>query len=97
MCRAEVDPEAQQALAGLLRDMAMALDPEHPEAVQVGPVDFGAESNIPTQRTEQSDTIEVRGPELARLVFGWDGPMWRRRWPTWGPWQQGEPPSGEGS
>lgn len=37
-------------------------------------------------------TIETAGPELARIIMGWDGPMWRYRNP-WGPWTQGEPPS----
>lgn len=41
MCSSNVKPEARKAMADLLRDMAAALDPEHPEAVQVGPVDFG--------------------------------------------------------
>lgn len=37
-------------------------------------------------------TIETAGPALARIIFGWDGPMWRYRHP-WGPWIQGVPHS----
>jgi hypothetical protein len=37
--------------------------------------------------------VEVAGPTLARIVMGWEGPMWRYRTPTWGAWQQGEPPT----
>lgn len=40
---------------------------------------------------EDERTIEVAGPKLARMVMGWDGPMWRYRNP-WSAWQQGEPP-----
>lgn len=43
MCRgaSHVHREAQAALADLLYDIASALDPEHPELVVIGPVDFG--------------------------------------------------------
>lgn len=43
MCSAGTDMpvEAQHLLADLLADMCKALDPEHPELVRVGPVDFG--------------------------------------------------------
>lgn len=41
MCKANVQPEAEQALADVLRDICVALDPEHPERVVIGPVDFG--------------------------------------------------------
>lgn len=41
MCRSNVAPEAAHLLAELLHDMAAALEPEHPERVLVGPVDFG--------------------------------------------------------
>lgn len=37
--------------------------------------------------------VETAGPTLAAMLFGWDGPMWRYRTPTWGAWQQGEPPT----
>ena len=43
MCTAKVVPEAQAALADLLRDVAAALCPEHPESVRIGPVDFGSD------------------------------------------------------
>lgn len=39
-------------------------------------------------------TIETAGPRAARLIMGWDGPMWRWRQP-WGPWTPGEPPTTE--
>lgn len=42
MCRSYIAPEAEEALADLLLDMAHALDPEHAESVVIGPVDFGA-------------------------------------------------------
>lgn len=48
MCRSDVTPEAEHALADLLREMAAALCPEAPESVVVGPVDFGCDG-------EQSD------------------------------------------
>lgn len=41
MCRSFVAPQAEHALAELVLDMAKALDPEHPERVVIGPVDFG--------------------------------------------------------
>jgi hypothetical protein len=41
MCSSDIAPEARKAMAALLLDMAAALDPEHPEVVQIGPVDFG--------------------------------------------------------
>lgn len=43
MCRAEITPNAEAALADLLHDIVTALEPEHPELVVVGPVDFGAD------------------------------------------------------
>lgn len=42
MCRAHVDPQAVELLVELLTDIAAALEPEHPELVAIGPVDFGA-------------------------------------------------------
>lgn len=41
MCRSNVAPEAAHLLAELLLDVATALEPEHPERVVIGPVDFG--------------------------------------------------------
>jgi hypothetical protein len=44
MCRADVEPQAQEAAARLLRDLAQALaDQEHVDvgSVRIGPVDFG--------------------------------------------------------
>lgn len=35
-------PEAHALLADVLLDIATALDPEHPERVVIGPVDFGS-------------------------------------------------------
>lgn len=45
MCRGadHLIPEAHPVLADLLLDIARALDPEHPDLVIVGPVDFGSE------------------------------------------------------
>lgn len=45
MCRSAVTPEAESALADLVLDMAKALDPEHPERVVIGPVDFGGNAD----------------------------------------------------
>jgi hypothetical protein len=42
--------EAQEMLADLLRDFCAALDPEHPESVRVGPVDFGPEVRANDER-----------------------------------------------
>lgn len=43
MCRGldHVDPQAQEALASVLADMAAALCPADPGSVIIGPVDFG--------------------------------------------------------
>jgi hypothetical protein len=44
MCRADVEPQAQEAAASLLRDMAQSLaDQEKVDVatVRIGPVDFG--------------------------------------------------------
>lgn len=43
MCRGveHVHDEAKALLADLMHDLCAALDPEHPESVVVGPVDFG--------------------------------------------------------
>jgi hypothetical protein len=43
MCRNNVTPKAQEPLARLLAEMAAALEPDHPETVLIGPVDFGEE------------------------------------------------------
>lgn len=50
MCRSYVAPTAEQALADLLRDMVVALSPEHPERVVIGPVDFGANPSPESDR-----------------------------------------------
>jgi hypothetical protein len=45
MCSADVNPVAREALASLLRDIRKALaaeDGTDPEAITIGPVDFGA-------------------------------------------------------
>lgn len=70
MCRSEVIPEAEHALAELLADIARALDPEHPELVRIGPVDFGAHDfeaeaggkEIPVQPRPSGDN-QPRGNE----------------------------------
>jgi hypothetical protein len=44
MCRADVEPQAQEVVAHLLRDMAQALADEariDVARVRIGPVDFG--------------------------------------------------------
>ena len=45
MCRGvdHVHPDARQAVIDLMFDLCRALDPEHPERVRIGPVDFGPE------------------------------------------------------
>ena len=43
MCANDVIPEAQQLLAEILRDLRVALCPEDPESVLIGPVDFGGD------------------------------------------------------
>lgn len=43
MCVVNVRPEAESLLAELLLDCARALEPEHPELVVIGPVDFGSD------------------------------------------------------
>ena len=42
MCTNEVSEDAAELLAELLRDMAQAIEPDHPEDVLIGPVDFGS-------------------------------------------------------
>lgn len=39
-----------------------------------------------------SRSVETAGEALARILFGWHGPMWRYRDP-WGPWMPGQPPT----
>lgn len=49
MCRTDVDPRAQQALASVLNDMASALAAESGvdrDNVLIGPVDFGDEPPV---------------------------------------------------
>lgn len=41
MCVSYVDERAEALLAQVLRDMCIALCPEDPDSVVVGPVDFG--------------------------------------------------------
>jgi hypothetical protein len=41
VCSHDVRPEVEELLAGILRDIAAALSPEDPDAVVIGPVDFG--------------------------------------------------------
>lgn len=43
MCRSNVKPQATPLLVELLQAMALALEPEYPERVVIGPVDFGDE------------------------------------------------------
>lgn len=41
MCVSYVEERVERLLAGVLRDMCVALCPEDPDSVVVGPVDFG--------------------------------------------------------
>jgi hypothetical protein len=55
MCRAVVDEPAQQALAGLLDDMATVLAAQAGvarDAVLIGPIDFGPEHTNPPSTEE---------------------------------------------
>lgn len=63
MCRgsAHVTEEARPLLADLLADMCKALDPDHPERVVVGPVDFGIECDL--SRVEPADASSGIGPK----------------------------------
>lgn len=60
MCTCDVRPEATEALAALLADIAAALCPEDPRSVVVGPVDFGPvqepyNASSPVPRSEPGD------------------------------------------
>jgi hypothetical protein len=41
VCTADVSDEASECLAAILREMCEALEPDNPESVVIGPVDFG--------------------------------------------------------
>jgi hypothetical protein len=43
MCRADLEPQAREAVSRLLTDIAQSLDQENVEVtrVRIGPVDFG--------------------------------------------------------
>jgi hypothetical protein len=56
MCRSDVTPEAEHALAELLRDFAVALCPEAPESVVVGPVDFGCDVRTSDDHQERGES-----------------------------------------
>lgn len=62
--------EAQDALADLLRDICAALDPEHPERVVIGPVDFGASRGVGASKECSDPTSQpptsVSGHDLSR-------------------------------
>jgi hypothetical protein len=56
MCRSIIVPAARQPLAAILRDMARMLAAREglsPDDVQIGPVDFGAETS--------AEEVERRG------------------------------------
>lgn len=44
MCKSSVSAEAESLLAELLSDMRVALAPDDPESVVIGPVDFGGDA-----------------------------------------------------
>ena len=62
MCRSNVTAEAEHALAELLHDMAVALCPEAPESVVVGPVDFGCDGEQSDENAPAKWCEECRDP-----------------------------------